>query len=303
MSRKGEKMFNIQTQYSILNTQSFGALYVVCTPIGNLEDMTLRSIRTLKEADFILCEDKRVTQKLLNRYEIKTKLISFHRHNERDEVKNIISSLKTGKNIALVSDAGSPLISDPGCDLISAAYKNGIKVISIPGASALISALSICPIKFTEFTFLGFLPDKASKRNDLISSLGKNYSVVILYIAPHDLKKYIKEIYDQYPTINIFHTRELTKIYEESWYGKIKDFLGLIEKRELKGEMVLVLDFQEIKSNKTRKSDNEIIGEMKNYISKGASLKEVSKLCAKEYDLSKKDLYNMYIKKPKGEIN
>ncbi len=274
-----------------------GSLYVIATPIGNLEDITLRAIRILKEVDFILCEDKRITQKLLNKYEIKTKLISFHKFNEKEEAERIIDYLNGGKDIALVSDAGSPLISDPGADLISTAYKNGIKVISIPGACALISALSICPIKFNEFTFFGFLPEKVSKRNDLISSFSKNCSVAVLYIAPHDLKKYIKEIYDKYPTINIFHTRELTKIYEESWHGKIKDFLNLTEKRVFKGEMVLVLDFQEIRSNKTRKPDNDIIDEMKKYISKGTSLKEASKLCAKEYDLSSNDLYKMYLKK------
>ena len=281
----------------MVSIESTGNLYVVATPIGNLEDITLRAIRTLKEVDFILCEDKRITSKLLNKYEIKTKLISFHKYNEKDEAENVISYLKSGKNIALVSDAGSPLISDPGTELISTAYKNGIKVSSIPGASALISALSICPVKFNEFTFLGFLPDKVSKRNDLISSLSKNYSVVVLYIAPHDLKKYVKEIFNYYPEINVFYARELTKIYEESWHGKIKDFISLTEKKEFKGEMVLILDFQEIKSNKTRKPDNEIINEMKSYISKGASLKEVSKLFAKEYTLSSKDLYKMYLKK------
>ena len=281
----------------MVSIESTGNLYVVATPIGNLEDITLRAIKILKEVDFILCEDKRVTIRLLNKYEIKTKLISFHKHNEKEEAENIIYHLKSGKNIALVSDAGSPLISDPGTELISTAHKNNIKVITIPGPSALISALSICPVKFNEFTFLGFLPDKALKRNSLISSLKRNYSVIVLYIAPHDLKKYIKEIYSHYPTINIFYARELTKIYEECWYGKIKDLIDLLEKKELKGEIVLVLDFQEIRTENLEPDKNELIKKMKEHITKGQSLKEVSKLLAKEYDLPSNELYRMYLKK------
>ena len=281
----------------MVSIESTGDLYVVATPIGNLEDITLRAIRILKEVDFILCEDKRITVRLLNKYEIKTKLISFHKHNEKEEAENIISHLKSGKNIALVSDAGSPLISDPGTELISSAYKNNIKVITIPGPSALISALSICPIKFNEFTFLGFLPDKASKRNDLISSLKKNYSVIVLYIAPHDLKKYIKEIYSHYLTINIFYARELTKIYEECWYGKIKDLIDLLEKKELKGELVLVLDFREEKDKNNYINKEEIINQMEKSIKGGRSLKEASKYYAKEYDLPSNELYKIYLKK------
>ena len=244
----------------------------------------------------ILCEDKRITIRLLNKYSIKTKLVSFHEHNEKERSKDIISHLKLGKNIALVSDAGSPLISDPGSDLISAAYQNNIKVISIPGPSAVISAVSICPIKFNSFTFIGFLPNKTSKRNELISLLAKNYSVVILYIAPHDFKKYIKEIYSLYPEINIFYARELTKIYEECWYGKIKDLLDLLENKELKGEIVLVLDFQGHK-NKNNITEKEILDKMRKNIDNGKSLKETSKILGKEYNLSSNGLYALYLKK------
>ena len=286
----------------MVSIKSTGDLYVVATPIGNLEDITLRAIRILKEVDCILCEDKRITVRLLNKYEIKTKLISFHKYNETEEAENIISHLKSGKNIALVSDAGSPLISDPGTELISSAHKNNIKVITIPGPSALISALSICPIKFNEFTFLGFLPDKASKRNDLISSLKKNYSIIVLYIAPHDLKKYIKEIYSHYPEINIFYARELTKIYEEHWYGKIKDLIDLLEKKELKGEIVLVLDFRKIRIKSLETDNSKLIKKMKELITKGQSLKEVSKLLAKEYDLPGNELYRIYLKN-RGTVN
>ena len=273
-----------------------GILYIIATPIGNLEDITFRAIKKLKDVDCILCEDKRVTQKLLTKYEINTKLISFHKYNEEEESKKTLSYLKSGKNIALVSDAGSPLISDPGIEIVSLAYENNIKVITIPGASALTSALSICPIKFHKFTFLGFLPEKRSKRESIISSLKNNNSAVVLYIAPHDFKKYLKEIYDQYPEIDIFYARELTKIYEESWLGKIQTLINLLEKKELKGEIVLVLDFQRIQSEQTNKSNGELISEIKKYLKTGLSLKESTKIIAKEYNLSSKNLYEMYIK-------
>ena len=274
-----------------------GTLYIVATPIGNLEDITLRAIRTLKEVDFILCEDKRVTIKLLNKYEIKTKLISFHRHNENKEAESIIFYLKSGKDIALVSDAGSPLISDPGSELISIANREGIEISPIPGPSALIGTLSICPIKFNDFTFLGFLPDKASERNKVISSLDKNSSVVVLYLAPHDFKKYIKEIHNHYPNINVFYARELTKIYEESWHGKIKDLIDLLEKKDLKGEIVLVLNFERVKPEVTEINEKKLTAEMREMIEKGKSLKETSKHFAKKYKLPSNNLYKMYIKK------
>ncbi len=273
-----------------------GVLSIIATPIGNLEDITLRAIRTLKEVDYILCEDKRVTQKLLNHFEIKTKLISFHKYNEKDESEKVVLLLKSGSCIALVSDAGSPLISDPGSELISRVYKEGIKVISIPGPSAVISALSICPIKFNQFTFIGFLPDKASRRNELISSFSTSNSVIVLYVAPHDFKKYISEIYTHYPDINVFYARELTKIYEESWCGEIKDLVNLLDKKKLKGEIVLVLNFQDTKIKDTETTKEEIIKKMEKAIKDGKSLKETSKHYAKEYNLSSNDLYKVYLK-------
>ena len=276
-----------------------GVLYVVATPIGNLEDITLRALRILKEANYILCEDKRTTLKLLNKYKIKNNLISYHKFNEEKELPNIIQLLESGQNIALVSDAGSPLISDPGVQLISMVYKQGIRIVSIPGASALISTLSICPIKFNEFTFLGFLPDKTSKRIELISSLTKNASVAVIYIAPHDLKKYVKEICTQYPLINIFYARELTKFYEETWFGKIKDFISLIEEKKFKGEMVLVLDFRNVESNNERKSitNEDLLNFLNSQINAGLSVKSASKEASKFFKISSREIYNIYVKK------
>src|SRR3990167_2262652 len=148
-------------------------LYIVATPIGNLEDITLRALRILKEVDFILCEDKRVTTKLLNKYEIKSNLISLHKYNEQKLINHVLSILQAGKNAAIVSDAGTPLISDPGLSLISSLQENDIKVVSIPGPSALTGALSICPLKTNEFLFAGFLPESKTERKKLIESFTK----------------------------------------------------------------------------------------------------------------------------------
>ncbi|MBI2995349.1 MAG: 16S rRNA (cytidine(1402)-2'-O)-methyltransferase [Candidatus Melainabacteria bacterium] len=218
-------------------------LYIVATPIGNLEDITLRALRILKEVDYILCEDKRITVRLLNKYEIKSKLISLHKYNEEKSTQEILSLLKEGKNIALVSDAGTPLISDPGSRLITHLRKNNIKIISIPGPSSLTSALSACGFDLREVLFLGFLPAKKSKREKIISSLKERAKVVVIFVAPHDLKKYLLEIYNIYPDIKIFYSREISKIYEENWSGNIKDLVLQLEAKPLKGEIVLILNF------------------------------------------------------------
>ena len=271
-----------------------GVLYVVATPIGNLEDITLRAIKILKEADYVLCEDKRITSRLLNKYEIKTKLIGFHKFNENRILDNVLSLLTFGKNVALVSDAGTPLVSDPGSVLVSAARKNYINIVCIPGPSSLSSVLSICPFNFQEFLFLGFLPDDKSKRKKIFVSLSQRSKIVILFIAPHDLNKYLNELYDFYPEIEIFYAREVTKIYEESWVGKITELLKLSEEKKLKGEIVLVLNFGSTSLNNSV-SDNEIIDLTKSYVKKGYSLKEASKAVAKEFNLSSKKPYNLYL--------
>ena len=272
---------------------------MVATPIGNLEDITLRAIRILKEANFILCEDKRVTSRLLNKYQIKSKLIAFHKFNESKLIEDILSLLSAGKNIAMVSDAGTPLISDPGSSLVSKLYEKNVNVIPVPGPSSLTTALSICPFKTDEFLFLGFLPDKSSKRKEIISSLSKRSKLVVLFIAPHDLSKYLKEINEFYPSLVISYVRELTKIYEESWVGNIKELLNISEKKKIKGEIVLFLHFgEQSKKIENNHSNNiQIISQMKDYIAKGYSLKETSKYFSQEFNLSSKKLYDMYIKR------
>ena len=282
----------------MISNQPSGSLYIVATPIGNLEDITIRAIRILNKVDFILCEDKRVTIKLLNKHKIVTKLISFHKFNENKLLDEIILKLKSGKNIALVSDAGTPVISDPGVFLVRSATENNIKVISVPGPSSLTAALSICPYMTDEFLYLGFLPDEKGERAKIISKLRERSKTVLLFIAPHDLSKYLNEIYNFYPDVDVFYTREITKMFEDSWCGKIKDLLSI--EKKIKGEIVLILNFDvEVRKDDSLNEEN-VLKEMKNFIQAGRSLKDASKELSKEYNVSSKHLYNLYIKNKKG---
>ena len=280
---------------------SHGILYIVATPIGNLEDITLRALRVLKDVDYILCEDKRITTRLLNKYQIKKKLISFHKFNEIKELAYIMSLLASCKKIALVSDAGTPLISDPGLTLISTLQNKNVQIVPVPGASALTTALSLCPFDCKEVLFLGFLPKDKSKRKKIIYSLKKKSVCVVLFVPPHDFKKYLNEIYDTYPNVEVFYAKELTKIHEEYWSGKIKDLINRIETWEgksLRGEFVLLLYFNS-DSEETKEvtlSKGVIIEKIRNYIQKGFSLKEASKILSDELNVSRKHLYDLYVK-------
>ncbi len=276
-----------------------GVLYVLATPIGNLNDITLRALQILKEVDFIFCEDKRVTIKLLNKYQIKSKLVPFHKFNESSQANLILSYLQASKNIALVSDAGTPLISDPGSTLISFLMESKIKIVPIPGPTALIAALSTYPFPLENFLFLGFLPSSKSQREKLIASLKGRAQNVVIYVAPHDFDRYIKEIYVVYPDIKVFYGREITKLYEEFWSGSIKELVGNLDAKKIKGEIVLCLYFDKSENQSTeyKPTKEELINAMKKLKEEGASLKEASKILSKKFDLSSKFLYDMYLMK------
>ena len=278
----------------IHNKNSIGNLYIISTPIGNLEDITYRAIRILKEVDSILCEDKRVTIKLLNKYDINTKMIPYHKFNESESVNKILELIKEGKNIALVSDAGTPILSDPGSIIVKECLKNQIKVIPIPGPSAITASLSVSGFNINDFLFIGFLPDKKNERIKLLSELKNRSNYVVIFMAPHDLNKYTNEIAEIYPDIEVFYIREITKMFENSYKGPIKDFKKYIETSTVKGEMVLILDFSNLKVERTNINfNNEIEKQVKN----GLSLKEASKLISKEHNVSSKMIYDAYIKK------
>ena len=273
-----------------------GNIYVIATPIGNLEDITLRALRILGEVNFVLCEDKRVTLKLLNKYKIKTKLISFHKFNENKTIDYVFDLLGNENTIALVSDAGTPLISDPGSKLIARAHKEGIKVIPIPGASAVMSALSVSGLKLNDFLFIGFLPEQKLRREKLILSLKEKANNVIVFIAPHDLKKYLNEIFEKYPDVNVFYARELTKMFEELWAGNLENLLSKIEENSIKGEIVLILNFANVKNKTNELSKVEILRDLKKYLKEGHSLKEATKIVGEHLDVSRKYLYDLYVK-------
>jgi 16S rRNA (cytidine1402-2'-O)-methyltransferase len=215
-----------------------GKLYIVSTPIGNLSDITLRALETLKSVDVIACEDTRHTLGLLNHFEIKKSLVSYHQHSGQFKIEKIISILDEGKNVALVSDAGTPGVSDPGEMLIKAALENDIEVVSIPGVSAAITALSISGLNTNEFVFIGFLPHKKGRQTKL-KQIALENKTVILYESPYRIKKLLNELLEFCGDRQVCVSRELTKKFEESYRGKISE---IIESIKEKGEFVVVME-------------------------------------------------------------
>ena len=224
-----------------------GTLYIVSTPIGNMEDITLRALRVLKEVDLIAAEDTRRTGLLLKHYGVQTPLTSYFEGNEFKKREFILSRLKEGKKAALVSDAGTPGVSDPGFRLIQLAIENGIPIVPIPGPSAVITALSVSGLPTDAFLFKGFLPHKSKKRRDLLKELEQVRETLIFYESPHRLTETLKDISDILGNRDVVLTRELTKVYEEVLRGKASEIENQIGERKLKGEITLVV------SGKTRK--------------------------------------------------
>jgi len=217
-----------------------GILYIVATPIGNLEDITLRALRVLKEVDLICAEDTRRTRKLLSHYGIKTRLISYHAHNQAVRGPELMEKLKAGQNLALVSDAGTPGFSDPGAQLAALAWEAGIKVEAAPGPAAGVAALSMSGFP-GDVTFLGFLPRRAGKRREMLESLAKEQRVLIIYESPKRLAATLLEMAAHFPDRHVLVVRELTKVFEEAWRGPVEEVAAQLAGREVKGECTLVL--------------------------------------------------------------
>jgi 16S rRNA (cytidine1402-2'-O)-methyltransferase len=223
-------------------------LYIVATPIGNLEDITLRALRVLKEVDLILCEDTRVTKKLLDRYQIKKPLLSYHQHSKLQKIDYIISLLKEGKNLALVSDSGTPGVSDPGNKLVEEVINRigkKVKIIPIPGPSALTCAASVSGFAMDKFLFLGFLPKK-KKRKEILKEILESKYPVIFYESPYRILKTLKELKEamnseQRATNNIVVARELTKKFETIYRGKIEEVIKKIQEDKIRGEFVVIV--------------------------------------------------------------
>ena len=268
-----------------------GTLYVVGTPIGNLSDMSMRALETLKSVDFICAEDTRVTAKLLNHFEIKKPLISYHEHNAVQSGKSIVERLKSGENCAVVTDAGMPCISDPGEDLVKLCAENGIETVVVPLASAAVSALAISGLSTSRFTFEGFLSTTKKQRLEHLSSLVNETRTMIFYEAPHKLIYTLRDMYEFFGNRKISICRELTKIHEEVIRTTIT---GAIEKYEAvspKGEFVLVIEGKP-KENESPDTIQDALAQVNELISKGIRAAEACKQIAKITSFSKGELYS-----------
>lgn len=217
-----------------------GKLHIVATPIGNLEDITFRAVRILKTVNFIACEDTRVTRVLLDKYEIKKELFSLNAQSETHKMGFVLERILNGESCALVSDAGTPTISDPGVRLVNEAIKNGIEIIGIPGANAAVLALSISGLPTDAFVYEGFLPQKKGRQKKL-KQLAQEERTIVLYESIYRIEKLLNEISDYMPKRIVVIQRELTKMYEESWHGYAKDILSELPNKTLKGEFVVII--------------------------------------------------------------
>lgn len=275
-----------------------GKLYLVATPIGNLEDITLRAIKTLKEVDIIAAEDTRHTLHLLNHLEISKPLISYHRHNEETKSKDLINLLLEGKNIALVSDAGTPVISDPGEEIVKIAIENNIQIIPIPGACALITALISSGLDSKQFTFIGFLPLNKKLRKEKIEEIEKSTKTLILYEAPHKIKNTLEDLEKVTEERQIVLARELTKIHEEFIKGTAKELQEKLESP--KGEFVIII---EASKKLTLKEDIEELNNLtleehyNFYEEQKLEKKEIIKKIAKDRNMNKNEVYMYFVKK------
>ena len=269
-----------------------GCLYIVATPIGNLEDITLRALKTLKSVDLIACEDTRHTLKLLNHYEISKPLISYHRHNEEIKSEILMEKLKKGEQIALVSDAGTPGICDPGQEIIKQCIIENIEIVPIPGACAMVNALICSGIDTSEFTFLGFLPLHKKLRKVKIEEIKNSNKTIIMYEAPHKLKNTLMDLKDVLGDRNLVLAREITKIHEEFLRGTIDELLEKIQ--DIKGEFVIIIEKGEfVEENDLNNLSLE--EHYKFYEKQGIDKKEIIKKIAKDRNMPKNEVYKNFI--------
>ena len=272
-----------------------GTLYLCATPIGNLEDITFRVLRTLKEVDLIAAEDTRNTIKLLNHFEIKTPMTSYHEYNKIDKAAYLVNKLSEGINIALVTDAGTPGISDPGEEIVRQAYEAGINVTSLPGACACITALTLSGLSTRRFAFEAFLPTDKKERKAILESLINETRTTIIYEAPHHLRSTLDELYQYIGDRKITLCRELTKLHETIQLMTIKSAIEYYKENPPKGEYVLVISgrtLEELEIEKQQSWENVSLDEhMDIYTSQGLSKKEAMKKVASDRGISKRDVY------------
>jgi len=281
-----------QSQIKDKDKDNENGLYLVSTPIGNLKDITLRAIETLKKSSYILCEDTRVSKNLLDKYEIKSRMISNHKFNESKNLNKIISLLKSGEIISLISDAGTPSISDPGSILVNECIRNDIKVTPIPGPSAVATAVSISGFS-EKFIFYGFLPEKKQALINVFNKISKFDETCVFFVSTKKVNKIIPDLKKYFNGRKIVFCREISKIYEEFMRKNVDD-LELFN-QELKGELTIVISERKIDKNYSQKlseSDMNIINKMINKL----TIKEITEIISHNKDISKKEIYSYCLK-------
>jgi len=268
-----------------------GTLYLVATPIGNLADITHRALQVLKDVDLIACEDTRHTHKLLQHYGITTKTVSYHEHNEQQRTTQLIDQLKRGSDIAVVSDAGTPSISDPGYRLVRAAIENDVTVVPVPGPSALISALIAAGLPTDEFFFAGFLPSRTNARRTRLSELRTVPGTLIFYEAPHRLATTLKDAYEILGERDAVVARELTKLHEEIKRGRLSELASYFEDGDkARGEIVLLID-RNVIADTTVKTETSIAALVDRFEQEGMDHRAALKKAARELGLSRAEAY------------
>ena len=276
-----------------------GKLYLCATPIGNLEDITFRVVRTLKEVDVIAAEDTRNSIKLLNHFEIKTPLTSYHEFNKYDKAKVLVSRMLGGENIALITDAGTPGISDPGEELVRQCYEAGVEVTSLPGAAACVTALTLSGLSTRRFAFEAFFPADKKEKAAILEELKSETRTIIIYEAPHRLKKTIAELLSVLGNRKLTAVKELTKLHENVFLTTFEEALDYYEENEPRGEFVLVIEGRKIEELKKEKEasfqEMDINEHMKLYLDKGMDKKEAMKAVAVDRGIPKREVYKMLL--------
>lgn len=267
-----------------------GVLYIVATPIGNLEDISLRALRILKEVDLIAAEDTRHTRILLSHYDIRTPLTSYHEHNEKTQAPRLVERLQRGQNLALVSDAGTPAISDPGFRLVVEALRAAVRIVPLPGPSALATVLSASGLPTDRFIFEGFLPAKKQERETRLQGLRNESRTLVFYEAPHRLKESLVALQRILGDRAIVIAREVSKIHEEFLRGSIEQVLTQLAEREVKGEITLVVRGA---GGQAQVSEEELTAEILRMADEGIGVKQISELLGERYQLAKRDVYRL----------
>lgn len=279
-------------------SEKSGELYIVSTPIGNIKDISIRAIETLSNVDIIACEDTRETVKLLNEYNIKKKLISYHEHNKYDKLDTIIEYLQDGEKIALVTDQGTPIISDPGFELVKKIKELGFKVTAIPGACAMTNALVLSGIDAREFIFVGFLSTKQKEIKEKLERLRNEQRTIVFYVSVHKLIDNIDKLIEYFgENRKASLIREMTKVYEEIYDGSLKQIRDEFSKRDNKGEFVLVIDGKSneeiLKENQERYKDLDLKEHFEMLVEEGLSEKDAMKELAKLRNMDKREVYKL----------